>query len=238
MMSINKVGSQGGMILLGIVLTLQNFYETLATSTEESSTEGPNCEEEPPDCTGWFDAEFLDMTQSLYAQELNATIVRYVQYEINSSSSQPVCLLKPFKKMPFHNASPMVLIIGCSETGTRVVLKPGSKHINSSLPLFLWVTNCVIYWKDISKLGQHVVLKAIQLFDWRDEFSTGKPEYFNACVHLNHPDRDLYELDTKRSIEGFTNIEKMTVYNTVVRTASPVFVRQLWSGLKILGFER
>ena len=236
------MGSHVGIIPFGIILTLtlQHFNNFLATASDESSIEeDPNCEERPPYCYGWIDASVRDFNDFLYVKKNSTFIGRYVQYGINSSSSQPVCSLDLLSESIHRdNASVVVISIQCSETGTRIVMKPGSKHINSSLVWFLSVTNCTVYWKDISKLGKHVFLWAMQLSDWQDEFTTGKPEYFNACVHLNQSDGGGNQLGAKLSIEGCTNIAELVVQNTIVRTASPVFARHLWPALAGLKLKR
>ena len=161
-------------------------------------TGSPITEEDPPYCYGWFDAD--DANENAYFQSNDSFDARHLHYLINSSSSQPVCALDPFEATSIHyvNASVMVMDIHCSEPGTRIVMKLGSKNISSPLVWLLWVTNCSIYWKDISKLGKHIVIVSMLFVDWQDEFMTGEPEYFNACVHLKQRDGEyrtqLHEL--------------------------------------------
>ena len=239
-MFLDKTGSPIGMILVGIILTLtlKNLNECLATTSKGNTREHINCEEDPPYCYGWFDAD--DANENAYFQSNDSFDARHLHYLINSSSSQPVCALDPFEATSIHyvNASVMVMDIHCSEPGTRIVMKLGPKNISSPLVWLLWVTNCSIYWKDISKLGKHIVIVSMLFVDWQDEFMTGEPEYFNACVHLKQRNGDKHQLGMKRSIEGCSGIAEIRVQNTIARTFSSVFASNLWPALTGLELNR
>ena len=234
----DKMGSPINKVLVGVIVAhiFVNTNDLLTVAQKNTAMGEPNCDEAPPNCHGSMLHNVDNFNR--YFTYNGSYIAFFATYLVNSSSSHPVCSLDPFQAIPFlHENSSMTLLyisVECSKPGTRIVIRPRMKYIIPHSIYSLWVTNCTIYWKDISVLGQLVVLYAMELFDWDDEFTTGESEYFDACVQLKDEDT----MSMERSIAGCTNVGEIVMKSTVGHTVSPVFVRQLWPSLTGLMIER
>ena len=156
-------------MLLTLIFLSLNGHQV--TAWGRHSVEDLNCEEAPPNC------HLISLTQVENVDHFTyngSSTVYSVRYLINSSSSHHVCSLNPLDKTPsLRNTSSVVAMsITCSQPGTRIVITNRSEYIMSSVILSLWINNCTMYWKDLSKIGRLFVLYGITLHDWQDEFMT------------------------------------------------------------------
>ena len=212
---------------ISLTLVLIVLNDRQVTAWKLNSRVGLDCEEVPPNCQLQSLAQYVTRDDLMFN---GSSTQLSVAYSIDSSLSQPVCSLNPFKITPsLHNISSLVVMsMTCSQSGTRIVITTGSEYTMSSAILTLWITNCAIYWKDLSKLGRLFVLFGITLHDWRDEFMNNEPEYSDTCVQIQQPRGVSNKSDMDHTIAGCTNVVEIEIMNTIDRRVSPVFTRHLW----------
>ena len=239
-MLIDKMGSRINIMLVGIILSHMLSYtkDHLAAAQKRVQVAEPNCDETPPNCDVFTYYRVYNFNK--YIKHKNRVPASLTTYFVNSSSSHSVCSVDPFEATTFRHENSSWTIsyiyISCSQPGTRVVIRPGTQYIIQSGMYNLFVTNCIMYWKDISLLGQLFVLHGMCLVDWEDEFTTGETEYFDSCVHLEEVNGD--DLGIRHSIAGCTNVGEIVVKSTIIRPLSPVFVRYLWPAIAEATIER
>ena len=236
----NKMGSLINIMRVGIILAhispIINDHFTAAQKT--SPVNELNCDETPPNCDGLISYNDGNINKNFTYD--GSYISMFVTVLVNSSSSRPVCAVDPFQSKHFlHKIPPKAVFhmnVACSQPGTRIVVRPELQYIIQTALYYLFVTNCTVYWKDISTLGRLAFFYGMRLLDWEDEFTTGESEYFDACVHFEEANGD--NLGIGRSIAGCRNVGEIEMKSTIARILSPVFVRHLWPAMTELAIER
>ena len=215
---------------------------SLALTTTQSSPNTPElveCNETPPACNVSH-----KLTEAYYHRFTtpghgHVESVKHV-FMINTHDS--VCSLDPISFVPdiTNRSTPQCLCFSilCPPKPIRIVIRP-SRNLTSPLVFaYLHISNCTLYWKDLSTFGQHVDIRTLLLLNWKDEFVEKQPTFFEQCMEFD----DLQEgLDGMApSISGLANVGTLMVsschqiscsddspifYNSV---PSPMFAHNMW----------
>ena len=188
------------------------------------------CKEEPTNCSATFQYGFdVQRDPVVITESYNLT---WVDYFIDSSHE--VCSLN----LDLYNIVPAIthdlgISIYCDTLGTQVVIQGGNYTI-SKCTASLSITNCTIYWKDISAIDRNVDLQMLYLNDWKDEFTPME----DTCGEQQSLSTDLEKGWSELPFAEMRNIEVIHVIHTTVRQLSPVFTQHLWPNLRGLICDR
>ena len=215
---------------------------SLALTTKRSSSsteERVKCNETPPACNVTHE---LDPSHPSIFTIPDHGYVEFVFHKIVINTHESTCSLDP---MSFvfditNRSTPLSVYfrIWCPPKPTRVVIKP-SRNLTSPLVFsYLLISNCTMYWKDLSTFGQHVDIRVLNLFNWKDEFVEQQPIFFQQCVEFDDIPEGMEDIGP--SISSLASVGTLLVSscheyscsddtsffnNSVV---SPVFVRNMW----------
>ena len=116
------------------------------------------------------------------------------------------------------------ITLRCLEDAPRIVFSI-DRPISSKR---LLIKNCVIYWKDMRRLGNSVYyIEDLNLDDYVDEFGKGESQYFVQCV-----------VRFSGKIPGFYSVGNINLLSSVVRPLSEVFIRStIWSKVWSLSIQ-
>ena len=118
------------------------------------------------------------------------------------------------------------LTLWCSENSPRIIYDSWIIATRS-----ISIKNCEIYWKDLEKMLHFsgFFIKEFILDDFADEFWTGERQDFDQCTmpRLN-----------KETIAGtLKNIVNFRLLSSVARPISQVFIRYVWSNVRVLSVK-
>ena len=234
-----------------LVLGLLVGWSWTLTTPEplKSMPDSVDCNETPPECNI---SHQLKGGLPYTFKSHDHGYVESVRHELQVNTRGLVCSLDPMKFITDVSNISMPLNlhfkIGCHHA-TRVVIRP---TLNLSSPMvfaFIEISNCTMYWKDLSTFGRHVDVRAMLLFNWIDEFVAQQPSVFRQCVQLDGLHQEVDEVAP--SISGLANVASLLVASsptcsctddTPVHTSSvtsSVFTRHMWplmAEVKFMGY--
>ena len=175
--------------------------------------------------------------------------VESVYHEINVNAHQSVCSLDPmrFVSDTTNRSTPLRLHfgLGCPQSN-RVVIRPSQNLTSHLIFAYIRISNCTIYWKDLSQFGLYVDIRALILVGWKDEFIEQQPSFFRKCVELDDLNEGAEGIEP--SIAAMVNVGSLLVssipaYNGsadssifINITCSPVFARHMWPQMAEVSF--
>ena len=145
-----------------IVLSANNLftkYVDAQTPSMSSHSEGGDdiCAENPPHCD--VKQRSVNGTSGTFSTPFH-TGIDIIVIQMNITSTSPtVCAIDPLvlaaQVLDYEvtDVTQLTLLINCARSDTRIVIRPVN---NLTFPLilgFVHISNCVLYWKDLSKLG-------------------------------------------------------------------------------------
>ena len=146
-----------------------------------------------------------------------------VVYEIKKSNFD-ICQLQDLEPGIYQTRA---VIIRCLTNASRIIYS-GTVGFRMEQ---LVIEKCVIYWKDIQRLGvfSGSPYKELTLNDCEDEFSTGENFYFYYC---------LFRLkDGYNETPFFPGLQTVNVISSVARPLSGAFTTSTWPRIKELSIK-
>ena len=210
---------------------------TLTTKGPSSSTSEPIvCDETPPACN----VSHKLAGRHAYSYTVpDHGYVESVYHEITINTQKSICSLDPMLFVTdVINRSTPIIWIRCAPKPTRVVMGPSRNLTSPLIWAYLIICNCTMYWKDLSTFGQHVDIRVLMLFNWKDEFVVQQPSFFQQCVEFDDPHEDLEGVAP--SISSLARVVSLMVSSSHECTCSddepvfhnsapsPVFERNSW----------
>ena len=205
------------------------------------------CAENPPHCD--VKQRSVNGTSGTFSTPFH-TGIDIIVIQMNITSTSPtVCAIDPLvlaaQVLDYEvtDVTQLTLLINCARSDTRIVIRPVN---NLTFPLilgFVHISNCVLYWKDLSKLGNFLSIQMLLLVGWQDEFgSNSSGIFFHKCVKFStsksdSADHALVSYDEKFPISGLDKIWTLWVSSHVTRSVSPVFTDYLWPAMAEISFN-
>ena len=232
-------------VALGLLLGTSRALTT--TGPSPTIPELVECDETPPACN--VSHKLTDGYPYTFTTPDHG-YVESVYHEITINTQESVCSLDPmsFVSDITNRSTPLSLQfrIQCPAKPTRVVIQP-SRNLTSPLVFsYLVVSNCTMYWKDLSRFGQHVDIKVLMLLNWKDEFVDQQPSLFQQCVELDDLQEGLEGVAP--SISSLARVGSLLISSshecscsddTPVfhkSASSPVFARNMWPRMAEVAF--
>ena len=195
------------------------------------------CEEDPPSCSHKY--THYDEFTPIFETVEHGRLTRHVHlFEVDASQSR--CSIDPF-----NNTNPDIkdnvppvdihIKIDCVYRSTRIVLRPSMNLTDTSAFGFLSISNCTMYWKDISLFGQSIKTLALELVNSRDEFPDGEDHYFYECVEFE-------EIHSRMDVEypivrGLGEVGTLIMMGPFWSSRHPVLLNYSWPVLAEITLE-
>ena len=230
---------------VSLCLFVWNHRAFITASPSGNISEYVECDEIPPDCDtshrllGKHPSNF-DIPYTYTAPGNGDT--ESIDHEFILSTHGPVCSMDPllFVTDITNRTSPLGLYfkVECPSTATRVVVRTFTNLTSHLVFANLLITNCTMYWKDLSTFGGHIDVRFLTLLNWKDEFVEEQPNFFHRCVKLDDPQEGLEEVEP--AISNLAKISSLIVSFSppcncldhspicTIVASTPIFARHMW----------